>query len=748
MATTAGSSKEAGFFQKLMLVAQGLLILLAYFATVSGFADLMEINLTGKLSVERVVQVVFVFAVATAVVMAMLIGLHTMLDRDRRFTGRMTGAVAYLFFLFWSIAFGFGFFWKTFAAEDFTRGRFNADAATIQNQVDRVIGELRSVEEMATQAAGEALRQSEEESRAGGGGTCENNAGSDGARGPLTIAREKFAEDAGSTAQRIGTSWIAPLTAEAGEIAWRVRALDPGSNAALIASDPKREGEPAAKDKPELDRIRAQVAEGPEGRKAAYDTVSLRANKFVGEALRLQSSVGEPAKREFERLALDMSEAQGKLSTRWCEDPKLAALMTQAADAIAGLSQPEPISPEIIEGSAAARFATINLARNAIAGVTSGLKIELPDTIGAKTLEPLGENDIIALYATAAIDFALLFVTILSRPPNEDRSMFQKMRRIGRKRETNADDTDDMPFNAKLSGRSLEKLNAVHEAQLKVRQLSRRHAEDFVNEDSGDIVVGNRQQIVLQQRGASVREQLTRVLGSERLASEVALRASETLQRIGKRMYFAITKGEDSDTSLIRRRFANYLNINRNLFKVRPLERGSRRDDAIWAEIAARLAIPPAHLIDVFEIDSTFGNSLLLLPYAPSKVADIPKTPDDPEPFMGGQHDDIPRRGEFDETEIFVDAPPPEYHKAEPVRAVFAGPAEDLSGQTDPQPPQRRRPDDAATYAEDKAATGDVPKDGLGSWFSSQATKAKQWFRKPEKDSASLNGSNRSDEGK
>lgn len=644
MQTFSESWAEAGFFQRLMIVAQVLLIVLAYFATVSGFADLMNIHLTHDLNPERAVQVLFVIAVATAVIMALLIGLHTMLDRKRRFSGRITGALAYIFFLFWSIAFGYGFFWKTFAAEDFTRGRFLADTAAIERQVADIVSKLKNVEAKASRASTTASDRADEESRPGGGGTCTNgdNRNSDGRPGPLTTARRDFAGSAAAQAALIQTSWIEPLRLEAGEISWRLRALDPASNAGLMASDPPRLGQPAAKDEDELERIRTKVSDSAAGRKDEYDLVATRANAFANEAIRLKSSIGADAKKEFERLASDMSTDQGRAENRWCEDLALAALMTEAANEIGNLPDPSPISLTFLEGAAAARYATINLARNAISEVTRLFNIELPETVGASKATPLGENDIIALYATGAIDFALLIVSILSRPPARNRSLFQRVKRLGRKEKSLMDDDVgvDVPDEAEEED-SLEKREKIHRAKLNRRKQKRRHGQEDLEEESNDLELQGKRRTVDESRRADVMTQLVEVIDDPPLVKEISRLVSNSIQRVNGRLFIAITLGDDPEENQAMKRFSNFLVVNGPRLDIRVLEPEARRDLRLIDTVSSRAVETTGRIVEtVFEIEPWFGNAMLLGPEAQSKSISV-----EPLPSPGGTLHTTPDSG-------------------------------------------------------------------------------------------------------
>ncbi len=614
------SWSEADSFKRFMIVVQTLLASISFLATTWGFADLLKVDLSGTLNLGKILSAIFVIAIAAAVMLAMLTGLFTMLDRDRRFVGRFTGAIAYVFFVFWSIAFGYGFFWKTFSAEEYTRAQFSVQADQIERRIGDITSVLGGIRDAANAASRDAGTLALEESTKGG--SCKNNPRSTpDVCGPLCESRKSVSARASEQASRINDDWIARLGMEQAQIAWRLQALDPLANAALDAVDPPRPGRPSKADAPELDELRKLVAEGPAGRKVAYQRVQKRANDFVRQANAIQFDMGAGIRDEFKSMAAEMTTQGPRRLEHFCRDDELAAKMILAAERIEGLPEAEPLNFEPVEGAAATRFATINLGKNAISAITGLFNVKLPDAVGGQPRLPLSENDIIALYATAAIDFALLIVSILARPPAPGRSVVQRLKKGLRRGKENPFDPPDLDFVEGASERDLEVRDKAHKSRLDARQQRRRHRDDIVKEERADSLVAERLHAEAVSGGQSLVERLTLVIGDQALAVEVIRQATQNMAHVEGRHFIVLSGQESPAMRVAAKGFANYLNIHRAIYGVRALESGRGSDDRLREMIGRKLNLPANLLADVFEVDSNLGSALLLAPKGETKPA-------------------------------------------------------------------------------------------------------------------------------
>jgi len=602
--------KEGNLFRGSMSALRVLLAAISFLATTWGFVDLMEVDLSGELTLEKILQFVFVVAIASAVMLVMLTGLSTMLDRDRRFAGRFTGALAYAFFVFWSVAFGYGFFWKTFSSEDFTRAQFVEQTKQIEARIEEITGVLVSVRQDAARASQEAEILADKESTTGG--SCKNNPDSTPLIcGPLCISRQNVSDSSNRLASQIQTDWLTPLEQRGRGLEWRLQALDPTSNAAIEPVDPPRPGRPTLADGPELNELKGLVAQGPSGRKVAYERVLAEANAFVRQANTYRNNLAPDIAAGFRSLETEMTVQGIRLSNHFCRDDDLAVLMAKAAESIDTLPEAMPISFQSFEGAAATQYATMNLGKNAIAVVTGALGVKLPDALGSQGRSPLSENDIIALYATAAIDFALLIVSILARPPAPGRSLFERVKAAGRKRGVGVDvdvgDDMDVP-----DDRTLAASDRKHQARLKARQVRRKRREDLVIEDSADVKTSEQQSLVRLEQGGMLRERLINVLGSAQLADEVVRRAANDIIRLGGELFVVIRHTDDQQSNIMNRRFVNFLVVNPDLFSVELIEKSARGSAKLRERLATELSIDLREILDVFQISNAFGNALLV----------------------------------------------------------------------------------------------------------------------------------------
>jgi len=621
------------------------LAVISYVATTWGFIDLMKIDLlheiqSGTLDGGDIVGTVIVIAIASAVVVTMLIGLSAMLDRDRGFIGRFVGGIVYAFFVFWSIAFGYGFFWKTLASEEFTRANFQRQAEQIESTIDGVMNSLTGVVKTTQDASNEAARLSLEESRQDGGGTCQNNPDSIGDPGPLTTARATFATDSKKVAQDISANWSGALMQRAGGLSWRIQALDPGSD---LEFDPKdvRIGRPQNEgDARILEEMKRRVRSGAEGRRLAYDDVKLQANQFVKYANQLRREVGEPARKKLETLATDMRDQGDRKTTSFCLDIGLSEEMTKAAKSIAAIEDVAPIEFQSVEGAEATRFAAMNLGRHAIQFL-SGLfrfgatqEVPAPETqaqpVGEETpnavkqramaeeaLTPLSEEDIVALYATSAIDFALLMVSILARPRAKRRRTVISRLRKGLLGEEPS--PDELIEEGKASVEAAEALAGKNEGDLKLRQKRREIREQSISEARADLSIDEqtieldrkKRSVVAQIEGGELLDNMTKVLsGDEALARALLYALGDNIEEHNGDYYVSLAESPDSAHNQYLKRVTSYFSLDSKLGIQRVLP-----SDPAFSVLSQRSARSgeSRKLHGVFKIEPRFGRNLLMI---------------------------------------------------------------------------------------------------------------------------------------
>lgn len=398
------------------MTLQVALVALSFMATLVGLADMSEVDLTESVNPFSILQAVFVVAIAAAVMLAMMFSLTTLLGNRVGLLTRALALVGYLFFVLWSIAFGYGFFWKLFAAEDFTRTQFLSQTEQIQAEVQTVVTTLRSVSDDAARAAEMAAERARTEETTGG--SCENNRNSGSTRGPLTESRLAFEAASMTQADKIRDEWLVPLDEQAGQLSWKLRALNPDNTVSVFPGENRPLTEPGEADRAVLERLVADVNGTPNTRSNAYSTVQSDINSFVRNANANLQGIGVPASVEFQRLADDVSIQGERPTNRYCEDPQLAAIMQDVANDLGALQPVEQLGFRSMEGSAATRYAAFKFGDHVIARIRDFLGMGAYDEAD---LDPLTNDDIMALYATGAIDFALLVVSVLASQTGRDR---------------------------------------------------------------------------------------------------------------------------------------------------------------------------------------------------------------------------------------------------------------------------------------------------------------------------------------
>lgn len=110
-------------------------VLLSVLATGPGFADLRAAGTdTGELSA---VELAVTIAFTPFVVSAMVVALHNMVVSGRAWWVRIVAFVFYPVFAIWSVGFGYGFFWKELAGQEFTRRQFVSVTGDMASAVER-----------------------------------------------------------------------------------------------------------------------------------------------------------------------------------------------------------------------------------------------------------------------------------------------------------------------------------------------------------------------------------------------------------------------------------------------------------------------------------------------------------------------------------------------------------------------------------------------------------------------------------
>jgi len=198
--------------------------LLSVLATGLGFADLRAAGTeTGDLSAP---ELAITIATTLFVVCAMVVALHNLLEPGRAWWVRIAAFVFYLLFAVWTVGFGYGFFWKELAGQEFTRKQFVAMTGDMAGAVERVAGAATAAETATREAADTASARAQQEATEGR--TCANRPASTPGEGPLMRSRFAFADRARSLSAELRQNWIDPIAGPGATLRLQADALSRG----------------------------------------------------------------------------------------------------------------------------------------------------------------------------------------------------------------------------------------------------------------------------------------------------------------------------------------------------------------------------------------------------------------------------------------------------------------------------------------------------------------------------------------
>ncbi|MEM6625808.1 MAG: hypothetical protein AAF719_03820 [Pseudomonadota bacterium] len=368
-------------------------------ATGLGFADLRAANTdAAHLSI---IELGFVGAVTLFVVSAMVAALNAALDTTRGAAMRATAFVFYVFFAFWSVGFGFGFFWKELAGQEFTETQFERSISNAAAGVADASDALAVVETSVVRAADLARARAELEAEEGG--TCANRPASPPGDGPLTRSRFAFADRAQALAEDVARNWTGRLEPQRLVLERRVAALSSGTplpegadseEAALLADLA------AAKRLSSVDRELLFTQ--------TYDDV----RSFIASANALRARNGDAFADQLDALSSEVGadpQRRGRADPERLDDPSycwdvvLSDRLLAAAASLRALEDIAAPTFEFLEGPKATRAAFFNLARW-VGGVWRA---------GS---QDFGEKEFVALFASLAVDLGILILTLLRAP--------------------------------------------------------------------------------------------------------------------------------------------------------------------------------------------------------------------------------------------------------------------------------------------------------------------------------------------
>jgi hypothetical protein len=385
--------------------------LLSLIATGLGFADLRAANTdAGNLPP---IELAVTIATTLFVVSAMVVALHNAIDWRTPFAMRVVSFVFYVFFAVWTVGFGYGFFWKELAGQEFTSRQFETAIAGVSGSMARASAALATAE----QATGEAaeLAASRAQTEASEGRTCANYPNSTPGEGPLMRSRFAFADRARNLQTEVRQRWIAPVAEQRARLELRVEALSRKAVPATAANADA--GEHAMLEKlanaarlPAAERRVLFTGVHEEAKVFADASNSLRALNAAAFADRLTQLASEVGADPARPGSPDPARAN---DSGYCWDVVLNEKLVAAAGQLRAIEDVAAPEFEFLEGPKATRAAFF------------GLIEWLAETVGIETEDEVDfvfdDKAFLALFASVAVDLGIVFLTLVNAPRRPQR---------------------------------------------------------------------------------------------------------------------------------------------------------------------------------------------------------------------------------------------------------------------------------------------------------------------------------------
>lgn len=376
-------------------------ILLSVLATGLGFADLRAAG-TDNAELSGI-ELAFTIATTLFVVSAMVVALHHLVAPETRLVARLMSFVFYLIFAVWSVGFGYGFFWKELAGQEFTERQFERAITDLSASVARTSAALELSERVTAEAATLATQRADIEAREGR--TCANKPASVPGEGPLMRSRFAFAERARNLGSEVRTSWVGPVADQRIRLQRQVDALV--KRASPPASVP--EAERAMLEKlamasrlPAAER-RALFTGLHEDARAfsatANDLRALHAEAFAGRLVQLAAEVGPDPARPG---SPDPARAS---DPGYCWDVVLNEKIMAAAAQLRSVEDVAAPEFTFLEGAKATRAAFFGL----ISWLASAVGVHIEGGDGFV----FDDKAFLALFASIAVDLGIVFLTLI-----------------------------------------------------------------------------------------------------------------------------------------------------------------------------------------------------------------------------------------------------------------------------------------------------------------------------------------------
>lgn len=378
-------------------------IFLSVLATGLGFADLRAAGTDGgDLSA---IELAFTIATTLFVVSAMVVALHHVVAPGTGWPIRLVSFAFYLVFALWSVGFGYGFFWKELAGQEFTERQFERAMTDLAGSVNRTSAMLQTSDRATSDAAALARERAQTEAREGR--TCANHPGSTPGEGPLMRSRFAFADRAINLGAEARTSWFAVVSDQRERLQRQVdalvkRAAPPASTTVTAAERETLEKLAMASRLPAAER-RALFTGLHEDARAfsatANDLRAQHAEAFAGRLVQLAAEVGPDPARPG---SPDPARAT---DPGYCWDVVLNEKITAAAAQLRAVQDVATPEFEFLEGPKATRAAFFGL----IGWLASAAGID----IAGDEAFVFDDKAFLALFASIAVDLGIVFLTLI-----------------------------------------------------------------------------------------------------------------------------------------------------------------------------------------------------------------------------------------------------------------------------------------------------------------------------------------------
>jgi hypothetical protein len=377
--------------------------LLSVIATGLGFADLRAANTdAGTLSG---LELGITGATTLFVVSAMIVALHHVVAGETAWWVRGLAFVFYLLFAVWTVGFGYGFFWKELAGQEFTERQFERVITDLSGSIARTSSALETSE----RAVGEAATLAAERARieAAEGRTCANHPLSVPGEGPLMRSRFGFADRARNLAEEVRTAWIAPVAGQRARLERQVEALvKKAPPAASLQVDPAERdllGKLAAASSLSSAERRVLFTGVHQDARAfasaANNLRALHASAFADRLAALAAEVGPDPQRAG---SPDLSRAS---DPGYCWDVVLNEKLLAASAQLRGVEDVATPQFEFLEGPKATRAAFFGL----VGWLAGAVGIDVKGDEGFE----FEEKAFLALFASLAVDLGIVFLTVV-----------------------------------------------------------------------------------------------------------------------------------------------------------------------------------------------------------------------------------------------------------------------------------------------------------------------------------------------